>query len=580
MRIIKRVTAGVVFAAACFITGCGFLEDSSSSEKNVFEATSSDSAACKVSSDDFLLISADLTRIPEVKEGKTAYLIAYNTGMESLSSENTGGAYLKNIPSLSAEVENEFQSCAGSDAYSGVQESNADFYIQQNCEIARKLQNLSLEQTVGMRSAEAGQGVSRTCTVGEKSAFYISYDEKTYQEVEFTLEASGENCNIWYYDDINYSYLDVSESSFDETFYILAEKFDSVFYAEQAVFGSYKIENKNGAFISTPEKIDILIFDIENDAVSSANGGGTYGFFRTIDIYTEQPVSILNQKESAGYRTNLAECFYIDAYFLKNSPEKIYETLVHEFQHLLGFINTTVNNGTAVYETWYTEMMSQLAEDILISYLGIEYEDSFLPGRMSCFNLYHNLGFYDWKSSVYAVYAGYGDAYLFGSYLAHSYGGIDFIRTIAQCGKINEAAVTFALKQTVNSDDFYTAFYKWGKSVLDGSLENEINEKVCEYDFTLHGINVWDYSYTVSRSSIESNYYIYTENYDTSKVIAGGRLFYGPLIFKNTDTNYFRASLGRGGFYITNIGTVKEGDYICANKENTSNSIRMFVYFK
>ena len=170
MRIIKRVTAGVVFAAACFITGCGFLEDSSSSEKNVFEATSSDSAACKVSSDDFLLISADLTRIPEVKEGKTAYLIAYNTGMESLSSENTGGAYLKNIPSLSAEVENEFQSCAGSDAYCGVQENNTDFYIQQNCEIARKLQNLSLEQTVGMRSAEAVQ-LKRTCTVGEKAAF-------------------------------------------------------------------------------------------------------------------------------------------------------------------------------------------------------------------------------------------------------------------------------------------------------------------------------------------------------------------------------------------------------------------------
>ena len=262
---------------------------------------------------------------------------------------------------------------------------------------------------------------------------------------------------------------------------------------------------------------------------------------------------------------------------MKDRPDKIYETLVHEFQHLLGFINTVVNKGSSVYETWYTEMMSQLAEDILISYLGIEYEDSFLPGRMSWFNLYHNLGFYDWKSSVYA---GYGNAYLFGSYLAHSYGGIDFIRTLAQCGKINEEAVTFALKQTCNSDDFYTAFYKWGKSVLDGSLENEINGNAGKYDFTLHGIDVWDYSYNVNGSSIESNYYIYTENYDTSKVIAGGRLFYGPLIFKNTDTNYFRASLGRGGFYITNMGTVKYGDFIRACTENTSNSIRMFVYFE
>ena len=572
----KIRTDAVIFAAVCIITGCGFFEESSSSEKTVFEATSSDAAACKVSGDDFLLVSADLTRISESNVEKTAYLIAYNTGAESISSENTGGAYLYNISSLSAKVENEFQTCADSEPYTGVQENNSDFYIQQNCEIARKLQNLSLEQTVGMRSAEAMQ-LRRTCTVGETAAFYISYDEKTYKEVKFTLEASGKNCNIWYYDDISDVSLGVSESALDETFDVLAEKFDSVFYAEQTVFGSYEIENKNGAFISTPEKIDILIFDLEQDARSSANGGGTYGFFNIVDIYTEEPVNRLNEKESAEYRTNQAECFYIDAYFLKDRPDKIYETLVHEFQHLLGFINTVVNKGSSVYETWYTEMMSQLAEDILISYLGIEYEDSFLPGRMSWFNLYHNLGFYDWKSSVYA---GYGNAYLFGSYLAHSYGGIDFIRTLAQCGKINEEAVTFALKQTCNSDDFYTAFYKWGKSVLDGSLENEIKGNADGYDFTLHGIDVWDYSYTVDWDSIKLNYYGYTENYDRSKVIAGGWLFYGPLIFKNTDTNYFRASLGRGGFYITNIGTVKEDDYICANKENTSNSIRMFVYFK
>ena len=533
----KIRTDAVIFAAVCIITGCGFFEESSSSEKTVFEATSSDAAACKVSGDDFLLVSADLTRISESNVEKTAYLIAYNTGAESISSENTGGAYLYNISSLSAEVENEFQICANSEPYTGIQENNSDFYIQQNCEIARKLQNLSLEQTAGIRSVEAVQ-LRRTCTVGETAAFYISYDERTYQEVEFTLEASGKNCNIWYYDDIKDVSLDVSESALDETVDVLAEEFDSVFYAEQTVFGSYEIENKNGAFISTPEKIDILIFDLENDARSSANGGGTYGFFNIVDIYTEEPVNRLNEKESAGYRTNQAECFYIDAYFLKNRPDKIYETLVHEFQHLLGFINTAVNEGAAVYETWYTEMMSQLAEDILISYLGIKYEDSFLPGRMSWCNLYHNLGFYDWNNNESA---GYGNAYLFGSYLAHSYGGIDFIRALAQCGKINEEAVTFALKQTGKNDDFYTAFYKWGKSVLDGSLENEIEGNAGNYDFTLHGINVWDYSYNVNRSSIALNYYGYTENYENSEVIAGGWLFYGPLIFKNTDTNYFRA---------------------------------------
>lgn len=191
----KIRTDAVIFAAVCIITGCGFFEESSSSEKTVFEATSSDAAACKVSGDDFLLVSADLTRISESNVEKTAYLIAYNTGAESISSENTGGAYLYNISSLSAEVENEFQTCANSEPYTGIQENNSDFYIQQNCEIARKLQNLSLEQTAGIRSVEAVQ-LRRTCTVGETAAFYISYDERTYQEVEFTLEASGKKTAI------------------------------------------------------------------------------------------------------------------------------------------------------------------------------------------------------------------------------------------------------------------------------------------------------------------------------------------------------------------------------------------------
>ena len=114
MQIIKNKikTAAVIFAAACIITGCGFFEESSSSEKTVFEVTSSDAAACKVSGDDFMLVSADLTRISESNVGKTAYLIAYNTGAEALSSKNTGGAYLYKISSLSAEVENESQTCA------------------------------------------------------------------------------------------------------------------------------------------------------------------------------------------------------------------------------------------------------------------------------------------------------------------------------------------------------------------------------------------------------------------------------------------------------------------------------------
>lgn len=71
----KIRTDAVIFAAVCIITGCGFFEESSSPEKTVFEATSSDAAACKVSGDDFLLVSADLTRISESNVEKLHILL-------------------------------------------------------------------------------------------------------------------------------------------------------------------------------------------------------------------------------------------------------------------------------------------------------------------------------------------------------------------------------------------------------------------------------------------------------------------------------------------------------------------------
>lgn len=548
----RRISAVLLpFFAAMLLSGCFLFDDEENSD--VFAAAKSDvSAGSAAASElDFMFLTAQKTELDSRYIGKRAYLLAYNIGDDDIGRDYTGGAFLYgskadnrriSVVALPSAPYGSTENVFSSENCRSCPEST---YLRRNIEIMRELKTLSMEKNTARASTASAKNVpSRTNTIGEKSSFYITYndDSSDFQQRNFTLENVGTYCKIWYYDDIQSSFRgghsvsDVSESDLTEHFTQLANKFDAIFEPEQIIFGSTEITNTGGTYISTPEKIDILVFDINKDAYDGMESG-TMGYFYSVDVYTEEALSLSPYK----YKSNQSECFYIDTLFLKEQPEKIYTTLVHEFQHMLGYINTTVNYGSDVYETWYTEMLSQVAEEIFLPRLNIDFSDSILFSRVDFFQSGHIFGFFDW---VEAAGEAYGNSYVFGSYLMHKY-GIDFIQNIANSRKVNEASVTAALRRSGSPLDYIGAFYTWGKGVLDGTMSRVFSETLCGEKFEFSAITVPELE-----------------------------------MLSNTEEHFYRHELMPAGFYVVDMGTVEPGDCIYADSANMDSNVRMFVYFK
>lgn len=310
---------------------------------------------------------------------------------------------------------------------------------------------------------------SKSYYVGDEAVFYCRVDdsEKVYSKV-FRLVSSGSNCNVWRI--VNDSGYMQSQNITQSTFKSLAYNFDKLYGKEINIFGSNKFTSKefkerkseNGsvdAFItSSPEKINIIVYDICGDA-SKDQKSGTYGYFFTGDMY----------KKDVFKASNATEMFYIDSYFLKIDEKAMYSTLFHEFQHMLHFVNKVMKGGNEYStETWFSEMRSLVCEDILFEDLDIDLMDG--PySRLNLFNSHHSLGVKEWrKTSEYVsygdVFVSYANSYAFGAYLLRNYGGVSLFKEIAS-NEYNEPeaclnAAFEALELSVDFEDVLSDFYQ------------------------------------------------------------------------------------------------------------------------
>ena len=281
----------------------------------------------------------------------------------------------------------------------------------------------------------------KTYEKGDKASFYISVKSNLESKdfcADFVLKESGEHCNVWCVEKDSDYMMKNPLSSY--VFTQVREKFDEIYPVQIQIFGDNKfsdskwsnlLQNYNG-------KVNILIYDIANDACESQTGG-VYGFFHSLDFHTDSNYS------------NETECINVDSFFFNKDPEGSFQTLFHEFQHLENFVNKVVlsSNDRSV-STWYNEMLSMLSEDIFTDLLGIELENA-PANRLNFFNAYYPLGFYQWRSgSDYCpsgdVYISYANSYAFGAYLLRNFGGIELIKEICQNDFVDEESITKALE--------------------------------------------------------------------------------------------------------------------------------------
>jgi trehalose utilization protein len=297
------------------------------------------------------------------------------------------------------------------------------------------------------------------------------YDNSPWIQIPATLKKNGTKCRIWVADsnDDNSSSQTNDNKITTEQARMLAEKFDLIYPKETAFFG-YElggglISGQTGyGGIDGDPLIQILVYDIDSD-YQATQDGGTLGFFWGKDEY---PQTVWT---NAGYslKSNEAEIFYVDAHFLDKNPASMYSTLIHEFQHMIQFNEKYIKRGLNS-ETWYNEMLSMLAEDMLAPDVDVPATN---PGhpinvRIPFFNTYYwYSGVTDWLGGN-GVILSYADAYAFGAYLARNYGGAKLVKTMATHNAVNVASVDAALRSTAGIT-FEKALEKFPETLLHTS---------------------------------------------------------------------------------------------------------------
>lgn len=307
--------------------------------------------------------------------------------------------------------------------------------------------------------------------VGDIKKFWImknnplTMEDIEWEELPATLRIKSNFCNIWVPDEYwEKGYETVSKSIVTK----LAEKFDSTYPLITNVFGYANNE-------STP--INILVFDICSDHKQ----GTIFGYFMPKDYGEYDEI----------YHSNECCMFYLDAYLTRFKPKMAYSTLAHEFQHMINYYNKTILNEKDS-ETWFTEMLSMLCEDMLQTFLEISNDDSPI-GRLPYFNDgYYKNGVTEWQNSQYS----YACTYAFGAYLVRNFGGIKLLSEIGKNKYTNKESITQALKALNYNETFDSIFLKFAEALIyEDSNKLTFNKSCTEtlngYKYAFKAFNIW-----------------------------------------------------------------------------------------
>lgn len=556
-----------VFALSVLLGGCYFGD---SSKKNYSENIVS------VNDSKTYSFSADL-------QEKDAYLVCYNAATATEKSVGYSATVKNSSKDSFSWEESEYSSLyvsANSSRSAGAAETNhtpkIDFDVPKRVDYIPEPVDLKLIPCSGARWSSSSKNLPDY--TGDEANFYL--DEKYNNEkVTATKMKEGEYCRVWYYKDSSVP------SPSDSVFEDLADRFDKIYPIETTLLCSNVPTRSYNNIIDVTEstKINILVYDIFDDyeETKEANGG-TYGFFAPNDMYTDSNYS------------NKCEMFYVDTYFLttKDSDRKevspgIVSTLVHEFQHMLGFVQKGLNYNLSgmMGSTWYTEMLSMLTEEFFVDFLRID-ELSGPQGRLSTFLSGTVQGFSIWSSDD-SVYYKYANAYAFGAYLARNFGGIDLIQQIFRNKYLDDESVAralayngydysfsellalFSAAQIFVADSSHISLYKSGSKTVGGgnltypkidlsdfysilySADKKSDfEKILSYIYEAQGIN----SHGSFTTDDGEEYLKYT----------------GPIYYKKNPSCYVNPT----GSYIVHLGNIKE--FTMSN----NSGLKYYILFK
>ncbi|MCL2294614.1 MAG: hypothetical protein FWC36_07100 [Spirochaetes bacterium] len=279
--------------------------------------------------------------------------------------------------------------------------------------------------------------------VGDQRMFLVEtfLGSGRFEEQRATLKAYGTHGNIWVMDNVR---TPLPEGRAKE----LARRFDLIYPRATAILG-YEYgggPGGNGGRDRDP-RIQILVYDILDRNGTVAAGG----FFWGKDWFPRSQIPSSNE----------AEIFYIDTSQVIRFPDFAAAILVHELQHMINWNMKFVRHGRNS-AAWYNEMLSAMAEDIILPMVGVGAYNRYHPinQRLRLFlATYHERGVTEWHNQL----ACYSRVFGFGAYLLRNFGGADLLRRILHNNTVNEASITAALPPGIT---FEIALIRFGEALV------------------------------------------------------------------------------------------------------------------
>ena len=429
--------------------------------------------------------------------------------------------------------------------------------------------------------------------LGDTRSFWIdsvnSLGQTTFKQINATLQVEGEYGYIWVADS-NYSDYSFQDSDSDNKLKLwqledISDTFDKMYQAETSIFGkTYKEqydEMWDYGLVVPKEKISILLFDISDD-YDANQSGGILGYFWAKDMLPNE----YTDTEEVGYlKSNEEEIFYMDVHFLDKFRSLALGTLVHEFQHMLHFVNKTVKYASedSGSETWYNEMFSMLVEDLFAKELDINlheiidvYIKSFMTG-------YASKSLTTWNDDNLS----YGYSYLLGAFVARNYGdGIEVVKEMASNEYFNIESIVEAIKTVTGDDDFteedlfrdFTRALCYPEGMLGSNEINALIPDVRHFDKEINtSIEELD-----PDSDIDFDIYLEPIIFSDYSLVAqdsSGQIFtiIGPYQYtRNNQYNQNNVICGKG-FALQDLGVFDDSTEFYYNKPSNTNIKEYFI---
>jgi hypothetical protein len=335
-----------------------------------------------------------------------------------------------------------------------------------------------------VRSPERNQAARSVVSysLGARKSFYVDVGEK---KIDAQLRGAGSYCDVWVADD---SYDDPSNTgdtkiTADQA-QELAARFDLIYPLETALLGyEYGGGPGGNGGADGNAKIQILVYRIADPGVA--------GYFYSGDEFSR----------SEKPHSNEAEIFYISTRWFALNPDLTYSTLIHEFNHMINY-NVKVLQNRARWETWYTEMLSMLAEDVIGPMVGISAtnRNHVTPSRIPTWLKITALTWTSgeaWNQTADA----YAPAYAFGAYLVRNFGGAKLLSAIAMSPFSGAFSIERSLQDRYgNAMTLDYAISRFGEALVYSgerspqaavSLSKTVTSTIAGNEYTFYGFDIW-----------------------------------------------------------------------------------------